>query len=311
MSALGRIGVVLRALTAQGREASLSPDRTDAREFRWSWCAATVWSMNDLVSSISRLPAGVLPAGRVVCPEDGGSPVYWLSDEPAPSGAWSRFRAGNAEWHLWPLLLRGEDDRPEYPWQVGEVSPANMTPADQHDAAEQMQNRWRDYTEWHDTDDEFLSKAERTAITAPFGRDWPGLCPDITLQGPPDEVADGYAEFLHDDRTRLGLVAVERGSDSLWVTGWSGPLNYDNDSGVFAAIVRSWEDRFGARVVGLGPATLELSLAAPPLTRQQARHVAAEHFAFCPDSVWQGGYHNLEEYAASLIGQNCWSFWWD
>jgi hypothetical protein len=207
--------------------------------------------MNDLVSLISRLPGGVLPAGRIVSPEDGGSPVYWLSDEPVPSGTWSRFQARHAEWHLWPLLLRGDDDRgqPEYPWQVGEVFPAKMTPADQHDVADQMQTRWRDYTEWEDTDDEYLSEAERTAITAPFGRDWPGMCPDIALQGAPEYFAHGYAEFLHDDRTRFGLVAVERGSDTLWVTGWSGPMNCDNDSGVFAAVVRSWEDRFGARVV--------------------------------------------------------------
>jgi hypothetical protein len=64
-------------------------------------------------------------------------------------------------------------------------------------------------------------------------------------------------------------------------------------------------------VVGLGFDTLELSLAAPPLSMEQALRVAAEHFAFCPDSVWQGSYKNLEAYAASLIDQNCWSFWWD
>jgi hypothetical protein len=269
--------------------------------------------MNDLVSLIRRLPAGVLPAGTVVSPKGGANPVYWLSDEPAPPGTWSRFRAGHTEWRLWPLLLRGDDDRgqPEYPWQAGEVFPARMTAADQHDIADEMQHRWRDYTRWEDTDDEFLSEAERIAITAPFGRDWPGLCPDIGLQGPPEHFADGYAEFLRDHRTRLGLVAVERGSDTLWVTGWSGPMNWDNDSGVFAAVVRSWEDRFGARVVGLGPDTLQLSIAAPPTTREQALRVAAEHFAFCPDSVWQGDYKNLEEYAASLIDQNCWGFWWD
>jgi hypothetical protein len=114
--------------------------------------------MDDLASLIGRLPAGLLLAGRVVSPEDGGDPVYWLSDDPAPSGMWSRFRAGHADWRLWPLLLRGDDYRgePERPWEVGEVFPARMTPADQHDAADQMRNRWRVYTRWDDTDDEFL-----------------------------------------------------------------------------------------------------------------------------------------------------------
>jgi len=269
--------------------------------------------MDDLASLISRLPAGLLPAGTIVSPKDSESPVYWLSDEAAPVGRWSRFRAGHTEWRLWPLLLRGDDDRgqPEHPWQTGEVYPARMTPFDQHDVADQMQQRWRDYTRWEDTDDEMLSEAERFAVTAPFGRDWPGLCPDIALQGPPEDFADGYAEFLHGDGARLGLVAVERGSDTLWATGWSGPANYYDDSGEFAVVVRTWEDRFGARVVGLGPDTLQLSVAAPPTTREQALRVAAEHFASCPDSVWQGGYKNLEDYAESLIDQNCWRFWWD
>ena len=67
--------------------------------------------MNDLASLISRLPEDLLPAGTIVSPKDGESPVYWLSDEAAPAGMWSRFRAGHTEWRLWPLLLRGDDDR--------------------------------------------------------------------------------------------------------------------------------------------------------------------------------------------------------
>lgn len=78
-------------------------------------------------------------------------------------------------------------------------------------------------------------------------------------------------------------------------------------------MLRSWEDRFGARVVGLdGYATLLLSVATPPTTMEQAQHIAAEHFALCPDNVWQGEHpHTLVGYARSLVGQRYWSFWWD
>jgi hypothetical protein len=56
--------------------------------------------------------------------------------------------------------------------------------------------------------------------------------------------------------------------------------------------------------------TLDLSVAAPPVTIEQARHIAAEHYAFCPDNIWQGG-AGFEEYAADLVDADHWSFWWD
>ncbi|WP_218826191.1 DUF4253 domain-containing protein [Actinomadura mexicana] len=52
-------------------------------------------------------------------------------------------------------------------------------------------------------------------------------------------------------------------------------------------MVRSWEDRFGAQVVGAGFADLYPSVAAPPSTYEEALRLAAEHPAFCPDDIWQ------------------------
>ncbi|MFE1553384.1 DUF4253 domain-containing protein [Streptomyces sp. NPDC058734] len=49
----------------------------------------------------------------------------------------------------------------------------------------------------------------------------------------------------------------------------------------------------------------------PPCTLAEALPVAAEHFAFCPDSVWQGS-GTVRDYAAeALVGAAHWSFWWD
>ncbi len=43
-----------------------------------------------------------------------------------------------------------------------------------------------------------------------------------------------------------------------------------------------------------------------------AEGAAAEHFAFCPDLVWQGGSpHTLRGYAERLVDRPVWSFWWD
>ncbi|MCP9955923.1 DUF4253 domain-containing protein [Actinomadura madurae] len=81
---------------------------------------------------------------------------------------------------------------------------------------------------------------------------------------------------------------MDRGADALAAVGWQGALNHNEWTAPLAAVLRGWEDRFGARVIGLGFNTLELSVAAPPVTTRHAVHVAAEHWAFCPDILFQG-----------------------
>ncbi|GAA0522950.1 hypothetical protein Ade02nite_82560 [Paractinoplanes deccanensis] len=78
-----------------------------------------------------------------------------------------------------------------------------------------------------------------------------------------------------------------------------------------SAALRSWKKRFGAVVIGAGFAELHLSIAAPPTTIELAVNVAAEHFAFCPDNIWQGHSPNLTAYAERLLDTPLWSFWWD
>ncbi|XHM95790.1 DUF4253 domain-containing protein [Peterkaempfera sp. SMS 1(5)a] len=75
--------------------------------------------------------------------------------------------------------------------------------------------------------------------------------------------------------------------------------------------MRSWEDRFGARLVALTHDVLYLSVAAPPHTFDQALAVAAEHFAFCPDSIWQGSDTIRAHAARGVLNRPLWGFWWD
>ena len=115
------------------------------------------------------------------------------------------------------------------------------------------------------------------SVTAPFGARWPGLAEPPATVGTPDEAAGDLAEHLLAD----------------------------------SAVLHDWEDRFGARVVGLvGAAILKISTANPSTEIEQAVRIAAEHFAFCPDNVWQGS-GTLEAYAKQLIGMQAWTFWWD
>jgi hypothetical protein len=56
---------------------------------------------------------------------------------------------------------------------------------------------------------------------------------------------------------------------------------------------------------------LFLSVGVPPATHEEAP-AAAEHFAFCPDNIWQGHEPNLlAAYAERLADDDTRTFWWD
>ncbi|MEW2136549.1 DUF4253 domain-containing protein [Streptomyces sp. NPDC005409] len=234
--------------------------------------------------------AAPLPPGRMITSDvgDGDEQPLWLSDRPATAGLWARIHAEHARSGLWPLLLDALDpDDDEFrPWESGELMPERMSSPASHDPAGLLEEWWATYTAT-DQDDDNLSAKRRLAVTAPFGQDWPGIAPARSAATDPDELAAEYAQAFLTGRpqSRLGLVAAPSGADALAVAGWCGPLNYDNDTAKFSAVIRDWERRFGVRVVAVGFSTLHLSVAAPPMQEEDALLVAAEHFAFCPDNV--------------------------
>ncbi len=144
----------------------------------------------------------------------------------------------------------------------------------------------------------------------PYGAICPGPAAPGVLKADPEAVADWLAGELAVKGMPLGLVAADRSADALTIMGWQGALHHNEWMVPMAAVVRSWEDRFGARVVSVGFNTLDLSVAAPPVDAEHALQVAAEHWAFCPDNVVQGP-GDLQGYAEQIIGAHAWSFWWD
>ncbi|MFJ9432060.1 DUF4253 domain-containing protein [Streptomyces sp. NPDC101490] len=270
-----------------------------------------------MISEIDALLDAPLPPGRIVPagPDGPDAPVLWLSDGPASPGLWARARAEHARTGLWPLLMdsRNPGDGEFRPWASGELSPGRMTSPGEHDPAGLLAGWWRDHTVV-DEDDDPLPPDGRAAVTAPFGQRWPGLAPALPPGPDPDVEAAEYAEFFASLRphVRLGLVPAACGADALTVVGWEGPVNQDDDTAKFSAVLRTWERRFGARVVAVGFDTLHLSVATPPERPEDALLVAAEHFAFCPDNIWQGARPcALASYAERLVGACTWQFWWD
>jgi hypothetical protein len=255
----------------------------------------------------------VLPDGRPVHGEEGEDerPAMWVSDGPVTEQLWTALRTAHEKSGLWPLLLDHLRGEPARPWDDGELWPADMSDPGGWDAETLMAGWWAEHTSIDD--DDMLSPPERLAVTAPYAQRWPGLAPTLPAGDDPDLHADECVSFMLADNPglRLGLVATARGTDSITAAGWQGPVNFENDTAKLSAVLRSWEDRFATRVIGVGFAELYLSVAAPPTDHAAALHVAAEHFAFCPDNVWQGSTPDLAAYAGHLVDAPIWSFWWD
>ncbi|WP_204291240.1 DUF4253 domain-containing protein [Micromonospora gifhornensis] len=252
-----------------------------------------------------------LPPGQTVCGSEGADdrPVLWMSEEPAPAGLWSRLHAAHESSGLWPLLLDGLGGDMSRPWQGGELWPATSTP-DQHDAERVLAGRWANQT--GDGDDS-PPAADDDPLVAPYGRAWPGLAPALPPRVAVREHADHWAEQLSQalSEAHLGLVPAQRSSEVLAAVGWHGAINHIGVAEL-CAVLRSWEDRFGVRVIGAGFAELYLSVAAPPSTIDEALPIAAEHFAFCPDNILQGQRpYTVAAYAERLVDAPTWAFWWD
>ncbi|WP_225101536.1 DUF4253 domain-containing protein [Streptomyces sp. CoH27] len=245
-----------------------------------------------------------LPPGRLVDATDDGpwhEPLLWHAEKPAAPGTWKALGAPGARVGLLPVLVEvGGSQGGPADW---ELSPQLMSYPGDHDAEDVLAEYWEDWTEEGAGEE-----------IEPFADEWPGLAPGAHLSAEPDTRAAQVADALTDDASRwfreahLALVPARRSADIPAAIGWTGPLNHDNDVARLCAVLRSWEDRFGIRVVGLGFDTLVVSVAAPPATQEDAEAVAAEHYAFCPDNF---NSDSLRTYAKALLGETVWTFWWD
>lgn len=254
-----------------------------------------------------RIPGIDLPPGRPILvdpdfadhPPDG--PVGWMSDAPVERGwaTWLALRARFPQTGLWPVLLEGLDDGDlQRPWGDGELDPVPVARVDAlGDGA--FAELWDEVE--GDADEDTAEYDARTL--APFGGGFPGLAVP-----PAGAVAMGDLP-ISDQPSHIGLIPATRAADVPALVGWSGPANFTTTDYI-SAVLRSWEDRFGAELVSLGFATLVVAVSRIPTTIDEALPIAAEHYAFCPDNVWQGT-ETIQALAEALVDAPAWSFWWD
>jgi hypothetical protein len=98
---------------------------------------------------------------------------------------------------------------------------------------------------------------------------------------------------------RIGLVPAQRPADVLAGLGWQGAVNSRLTADI-TAVLRSWEDRFGTRLLEVGAAGIRLLISRPPRTLEAALPIAAEHFAFSEEA--HGGLRDVDAIARAIAG---------
>jgi hypothetical protein len=76
--------------------------------------------------------------------------------------------------------------------------------------------------------------------------------------------------------SRIGLVSAGRPADVLPLIGWGGLAGRGESLLPLTAVLRSWEDRFGARLIDVGYAGLRLLAERPPRTDPAPFRVSAD-----------------------------------
>ena len=148
---------------------------------------------------------------------------------------------------------------------------------------------------------------EWRAMRAPFSRQFPGLAP---AEHEPLDAKQLQQTLAGLPPARIGLAAASRPADVLPLIGWDGTANRHQTALPVAAVLRSWEDRFGATLLRVGFAEIRLLVKRPPRSTEAAQILAAEQYAFCNECAGQG-LHDVPAITDHLLTSGIWTFWWD
>lgn len=251
-----------------------------------------------------------VPGKQIVPVEGPGDPVAWVTTDQVsyPGPVWSALSDMHQQTGLVPIMLASEPNTISS--GVCFYLPSDVSELDHTRAATVLAGLWADRTP-PDFDQDPYYAAER----APFGRPFPGLAPPEDARLTTAQLSEVLTAL---PAAHIGLIPAQRPADVLPLTGWLGPdLSYPDNLSL-AAIMRSWEDRFGARLLHIGPgAELQLLVQRPPRTLESAQRIAAEHYvfadAFCRDygKPTRTDLTTIPETAPILVNAPTWSFWWD
>ena len=257
-----------------------------------------------------------LRAGRRVQAGFGPSrrPVAWVTSEavPEPGRVWARLHDARQQTGLLPFLIDYLSGAPDRPWDTEEFHEEPADPGevggdlDLIDVGELLEYWWDDQTNELDLADEDPASAGFLAAEiAPFARTFPGLAPPATTSLTSARLSAVLGAL---PPHRIGLVPATEAAEALPLVGWC-PAGLPQHTLEVAAVVRSWADRFGVRMLKIGFADFSVLADRPPGNLQHARQLAAEQWAFC-DEVGDG-LSDINSISAYIMESPVWRFWWD
>ena len=243
-----------------------------------------------------RLGAVRLPAGHHVMSGDESGPVAWVTHNPVPDAGriWQSLSATMPEIGLQPVLFGGEYAEYLFDWPADVTDLAGLAAAD---VLEQL---------WNERTGGFPERFE------PFTERFPGLASAVTEPAAASRIDAALGSL---GARLFGLVQARRPADVLPVIGYH-PQLFD-DPLPPAAVLRSWESRFGAKLLQLGPSDeIRLLVERPPRTPESGLALAAEHWAFSGAWINEGHGERIDlttvsDIATHILDSPIWGFWWD
>jgi hypothetical protein len=234
-------------------------------------------------------------------------PIYYLARRGAQAlDTWQRLRDLVPLSGHWPVLLGDDDDLEMFRenWEdpqrpAAEVLQEAAVLAQEPDPRAWFKRRYRaemgEPSEPDDSDPE-----EDDELVGPWPRN---VRPNNDFSIPYDFDQSPKA------RIYIGLVPTQ--------TSWHVPVllrfgswNECPPPVEHAALMKHWQEKYGAEVVGITHDVVEMRVARPPKTRAAALALARQQCAYCVDIVSQG-VQTLSRLAACLLNGHAWYFWWD
>ncbi|WP_019056539.1 DUF4253 domain-containing protein [Streptomyces prunicolor] len=250
-----------------------------------------------------------------------GEVEVWFSDE-LPEDLvelWPRLLESAEVTGLYPFICWRDD-----PYQVQDLSEVDAIRLDDVLAADFVEYRRRRLPYWSNpaAGGDVLPDDDDPEDMEPWPHDpgppfetWPGLAAGDPGTGAGVSAAEagrwaveellGDEPFVH--TCQLALVPARRSADASAIVGWAAEAPVP----LLCALLRSWEERFGVRVVSGFGGALTVSVARPPLDVPHAEQLALEHVLSTADNIVDDPPTPFPEYANGLVGRHQWRFWWD
>ena len=263
-----------------------------------------------------RLGSVQLPEGRQLsdCYTDPPLPLLWATKYPVPDAprVWQVLTGMHHDTGLVPILLGfmggWHDGRP---WDEGELDArCDLAAVDQLDAASVLAQAWAGKApaaEEYESEPEFFAD-----WFPPAGSEFPGLAPGQDQALSEAELDRALRWF---GPARIGLVPAARPADVLALVGFNGTVNGYDTPELLSAVLRSWEDRFGAVLTEVGLDHIRMLVRRPPRTLADAQAVAAELLIMC-DEFWPIDRPGIAVCDVRGVAEHTlripiWSLWWD